>query len=321
MKNIINFIFSLYFTFNFINNFNQNILIQFSIYLFIDNIYFIFYEKENKLKYDIIIHHTNCLLLIYSTIELINYDNHIKYNNLYILFSLQEITTIIISLKNIVKNEYKKYTNLVLQIIWIPLRIILPFTIVIYSYMINNENNIYFRLKIFSQCILLLLNTKWTLIFLKIIKSTNHYSSMLLLIPIIFMEKDNIIFHILLFLSLNSFLYNNDKKIELLALDTSFISIISLKFGFDLDIYKLICAFIVSFVIKYNYIESELHSILLFICIFKKSINNLPIFFVNALFIIITFFIRHYTKKTFLWHLSSLFIIISGLYLDNKLIF
>ena len=68
MKDFINFIFSLYFTINFINNFNKNILIQFSIYLFMDNIYFIFYEKENKLKNDIIIHHTNCLLLLYSTI-------------------------------------------------------------------------------------------------------------------------------------------------------------------------------------------------------------------------------------------------------------
>ena len=296
MKNFINFIFSLYFTFNFINNFNQYTLIHFFVYLLMDNIYFIFYEKENKLKNDIIVHHTNCLLLIYSTIKLNNYINHNQYNNLDILFSLQEITTIIISLKKIVKNEYKKYIHIILQIIWVPLRIILPFTIVIYSYMTNNENNIYFRLKIFSQCILLLLNTKWTFIFLKIIKSTNHYSSMLLLIPIIFMEKDNTIFHLLLFLSINSFLYNNHKIIELLALDTSFISVIVLKLGFDLDIYKLSCAFIVLFLIKYNYIHSELHSLLLLICAFKKSINNLQIFLINALFIIITFILRHQTK-------------------------
>ena len=320
MKIFINFIFSLYFTFNFINNFNQNILIQFSIYLFIDNIYFIFYEKENKLKNDIIVHHTNSLLLIYSTIKLNNYINHNQYNYLDILFSLQEITTIIISLKNLVKNEYKKYIQFILQIIWVPLRIILPFIIITYLY-INNETNIYFRIKIFSSCILLLLNIKWTLLFVKIIKNANHYSSMLLLIPIIFMEKNILIFQILLFLSINSFLYNNHQIIQLLALDTSFISVISLKFGFNLDIYKLGCAFIILFLIKYNNNESELHSILLFICAFKKSINNLEIFFINALFIILTFVIRHQTKNKFLWHLSCLFTLLSGLYLDNKLIF
>ena len=129
MKQIINCLFAFYFSYNFIFHLNNNILYNFIYYLLFDTLYFIFYEKENKIKNDIILHHVNGIGIIYSYLNLNNIYN-INLNHYDKLFSLQEITTLIVTLKNCCSNKMLiKYLNNLLTIAWIPLRIIIPYLI------------------------------------------------------------------------------------------------------------------------------------------------------------------------------------------------
>ena len=139
MKNILNLLITIYFTINFIINFNHGLLNQFYYYLLSDTIYILLYEKENELKYDIIIHHISGIFIILGL-------NNNELNNMFQIFTLQEFTTILAIGRIIFKNvKINKIINNLLFIIWIPLRIILPYYIINYSY-IYYYNNKYFIL-------------------------------------------------------------------------------------------------------------------------------------------------------------------------------
>lgn len=315
MKKILNFLTAFYFSYNFIFNYNKKILIHFLYYLIFDISYFIFMDRNNLLKNDLIIHHINGIICIYSNLilsknQLINYDV-IKIDK---LFVLQEITTLIISLKTLFKNYIiKKYINDILNILWIPFRIILPYYC-IFNYCNNNySENIYFKIKILTCCIFFLLNIKWTLLFLKIIKQNNHYSSLLLLTPILSLKKDIIIINLILLTSLFSFIYNMKKNRLTISLDTSFMSILCLKLGYNLNLNNLLIILIISIINKYYFTKSEIHS-MLFICTFihRFSVNKY-IYCFSLISILISYLIRHFTRIPFFWHLSVSISIILGI--------
>ena len=112
MKQIINCLFAFYFSYNFIFHLNNNILYNFIYYLLFDTLYFIFFEKENKIKNDIILHHLNGIGIIYSYLNL-NSIYNVNLNYYDKLFSLQELTTLIVTFKNCCSNKILiKYLNI-----------------------------------------------------------------------------------------------------------------------------------------------------------------------------------------------------------------
>ena len=320
MKQIINCLFAFYFSYNFIFHLNNNILYNFIYYLLFDTVYFIFYEKENKIKNDIILHHVNGIGIIYSYLNLNNIYN-INLNHYDKLFSLQEITTLIVTLKNCSSDKLLiKYLNNLLTIIWIPLRIIIPYLIIILTYQNEYVDSIYFRLKVFTSSIFLMINIKWTFLFLKILDNNKHFSSILLLTPIIFLDNDIILLHFCLFMSISSYIYNIKKHKLTICFDSTMISLCSLKLSYNIDyIYLLLFVpFLIS--VKYIFPKSELHS-LIFICsIGHKLFQNKLYGLLNLLCIFFSYLYRHYTKITFLWHLSCSLLVISILHMDNKFI-
>ena len=117
------------------------------------------------------------------------------------LFALQEITTLIISLKGIYNDdEIKKFLNYILYILWIPIRILLPYYCIYNYYNYNYIENIYFKIASITGCVFFLLNIKWTLLFLKC-KVINY--SLLLLLPILSIKN---IFNLFLLTSLFGFI-------------------------------------------------------------------------------------------------------------------
>lgn len=320
MKQIINCLFAFYFSYNFIFHLNNNILYNFIYYLLFDTVYFIFYEKENKIKNDIILHHVNGIGIIYSYLNLNNIYN-IDLNHYDKLFSLQEITTLIVTLKNCCSNKMLiKYLNNLLTIAWIPLRIIIPYLIIILTYQNEYVDSIYFRLKVFTSSVFLMINIKWTFLFLKILDNNKHFSSILLLTPIIFLDNDIILLHFCLFMSISSYIYNIKKNKLTICFDSTMISLCSLKLSYNIDyIYLLLFVpFLIS--VKYIFPKSELHS-LIFICsIGHKLFQNKLYGLLNLLCIFFSYLYRHYTKITFLWHLSCSLLVISIFHMDNKFI-
>ena len=320
MKQIINCLFAFYFSYNFIFHLNNNILYNFIYYLLFDTVYFIFYEKENKIKNDIILHHVNGIGIIYSYLNLNNIYN-IDLNHYDKLFSLQEITTLIVTLKNCCSNKMLiKYLNNLLIIAWIPLRIIIPYLIIILTYQNEYVDSIYFRLKVFTSSVFLMINIKWTFLFLKILDNNKHFSSILLLTPIIFLDNDIILLHFCLFMSISSYIYNIKKNKLTICFDSTMISLCSLKLSYNIDyIYLLLFVpFLIS--VKYIFPKSELHS-LIFICsIGHKLFQNKLYGLLNLLCIFFSYLYRHYTKITFLWHLSCSLLVISIFHMDNKFI-
>lgn len=320
MKQIINCLFAFYFSYNFIFHLNNNILYNFIYYLLFDTLYFIFYEKENKIKNDIILHHVNGIGIIYSYLNLNNIYN-IDLNHYDKLFSLQEITTLIVTLKNCCSNKMLiKYLNNLLTIAWIPLRIIIPYLIIILTYQNEYVDSIYFRLKVFTSSVFLMINIKWTFLFLKILDNNKHFSSILLLTPIIFLDNDIILLHFCLFMSISSYIYNIKKNKLTICFDSTMISLCSLKLSYNIDyIYLLLFVpFLIS--VKYIFPKSELHS-LIFICsIGHKLFQNKLYGLLNLLCIFFSYLYRHYTKITFLWHLSCSLLVISIFHMDNKFI-
>ena len=285
-----------------------------------DTLYFIFYEKENKIKNDIILHHVNSICIIYSYLNLNNIYN-INLNYYDKLFSLQEITTLIVTFKNCCSNNLLiKYLNNLLTIIWIPLRLILPYTLIILTYQYNYVDNIYFRLKVFSASLFLLLNIKWTFLFLKICDNNNHYSSLLLLIPIIFLNNDITLLNFSILTSIFSMIYNLKKHRLTISFDTTMISICSLKLSYNLNNYILLLLSPFLFSIKYYFPKSELHSIIFITSISYKLFYHKLYGLFNILNILFSYLYRHYTKIKFLWHLSCSLLVISILYIDNKFI-
>ena len=326
MKNILNLLITIYFTINFIINFNHGLLNQFYYYLLSDTIYILLYEKENELKYDIIIHHISGIFIILGL-------NNNELNNMFQIFTLQEFTTILAISRIIFKNvKINKIINNLLFIIWIPLRIILPYYIINYSY-IYYYNNKYFIFNIFYSCILYLLNIKWTFKYL-FKKINDHHSSILLLIPIIFMKKDIILFNLFLLQTIISFIYNyininslsldlkNKKIIKnlLLSFDTTIFTLIIIELNYNLSLRELIITFISTFYLKYIYNQNELHSFFILFILLNKLKNNILLLLLNSIFLSTTFILRYYTKKTFLWHLSCLCGLLTGLYINDKLI-
>ena len=320
MKQIINCLFAFYFSYNFIFHLNNNILYNFIYYLLFDTLYFIFFEKENKIKNDIILHHLNGIGIIYSYLNL-NTMYNINLNYYDKLFSLQEITTLIVTSKKCCSNKLLiEYLNNLLTIAWIPLRIILPYLIIILTYQNEYIDSIYFRLKVFTSSIFLMINIKWTLLFLKILDNNKHFSSILLLTPIIFLDNDIILLHFCLFMSISSYIYNLKKHKLTICFDSTMVSLSSLKLAYNIDyLYLLLFVpFLVS--LKYIFPKSELHS-LIFICsICHKLIQNKLYALLNILNILFSYLFRHYTKITFLWHLSCSLLVISILHMDNKFV-
>lgn len=320
MKKIINFIFACYFSYNFIFYFNKKILIHFIFYLIFDLFFIIFFDNKNNLKNDLILHHINGIFLCYSTLILsYNYNiNLVFYDKLY---SIQEITTIIITFKNLINNDnnLKKYINILLNILWIPLRIIIPYISIILTFL-SYKNNLYFRLKIFFSLIFLFLNVKWTLQFLKYIENNYHFSSLFLLVPIIFIKNEQILFNNIILLSLFSYIYNLKKNIYTLSLDISNISIFCLNLSLQLNIYILFIAGLILFILKINYKKNEIHSLIIILSIIISLINYPKILIFNIIIIFLSYLYRHYTKITFLWHLSCAFCMLCIMYKNNKLI-
>ena len=323
MKKIINLLFASYFSYNFIFNFNyitnQSILIQFIFYLIFDTFYIIKYDYDNKIRNDLILHHINTTCLSSSLYILCsNYNYSIKYYD--ILFSLQEFTTVIITLKNLLeKKSIKKYLNYLLNIIWIPLRLVLPYYSLIYTYL-DYQNNIYFRLKILCATMSLLINLKWTFDFLKLNRNNKHFSSMILITPILFLKNDIILFNNLVLLSIFSYIYNIHKNIYTLALDTSFMTIICLKLCFNMNILYLVMFSILLFLIKIIVPKSEIHSLILIISYFKALIYNKYLLYFNLINIPCTYLHRHFTKITLLWHIGCALIILSVMFKNEQLI-
>ena len=116
MKKLINLLSATYFSYNFIFNFNsmysQSILIQFIIYLIFDTFYIIKYDYNNKIRNDLVLHHINTICLSSSLYILCNnYNYTIQYYD--ILFSLQEFTTLIITLKNLLEKNLDFFGGIV----------------------------------------------------------------------------------------------------------------------------------------------------------------------------------------------------------------
>ena len=314
MKKILNFISAFYFSYSFIYNFNNKILIHFIYYLIFDISYFIFCDSNNILKNDIIIHHINGLICVYSNLLL--YKNNISEKVIILdkTFALQEITTLIISLKLIINNlSIKKYLNYILSIIWIPLRIILPYYCIYNYYESTYLDNIYFKIKIITTSIFLLLNIKWALLSLKIIDNSNHYSSLLLLLPILSIKKNIIIFNLILLTSLFSFIYNMKKNRLTISLDTSFMSILCLKLGYNLNLNYLFLILIILFTTKYYFTKSEIYSLLLIFTFIHKFSINPRIYYYCLFSVLFSYLYRHFKKVPFLWHLSVSISIILGI--------
>lgn len=318
MKDLINVITSSYFTYAFIFNFNEFNMYLFYIYLLFDTSYFILYEKQNKLKYDIILHHFNCIIMNTTKLCLYYYYNiPLGFN----LFLLQEITTLLVCSKKYFNNIHiKKYSNILLQIVWIPTRLIIPTYCIFYNYYYNYLNTIYFKLQIISACFFLLLNIKWTLITSNLIKNNYHYSSILLLLPIIHINQDITVFTYTFLLSLFSFLYNITSQKITLIIDTSMVGIYPIQLYLKLNIYITITIFLFLSVFKYFVKQSELHSV--FGCIFYICLthSNLKILIFNSILISLCYTIRHFTRITFFWHLSSYILITSIFYLQDKIV-
>lgn len=320
MKQIINFLFAFYFSYNFIFHLNNNILFNFIYYVLFDTLYFIFYEKENKIKNDIILHHLNSVCIIYSYLNLNNIFN-INLSYFDKLFSLQEITTLIITFKNCCTNKLLiKHLNNLLTIIWIPIRLILPYILIILTYQNHYVDNIYFRIKVFSACVFLLLNIKWTFLFLKINDNNNHYSSFILLIPIIFLKQNINYLHYSLLMSVSSLIYNIKKNKYTICLDSTMISLSCLKLCYDIDNYILLLFMPFLFSIKYFFNKSELHSMILILTFSHKLLKHKYYGLFNFLNVLLSYLYRHFKKITFLWHLSCSLLIITVLYIDNKFI-
>lgn len=315
MKKILNVLTALYFLYNFLFNFNEKTLIYFFYYLIFDISYFIIIDRNNKLRNDLIIHHINGLICVYSNLVL--YKKKLNYGivNFDRLFGLQELSTLVTSLKILVNDEdIKNKLNFILKIIWIPVRIIIPYFSIYYLYNYYYIDDIYFKIKIMSACAFLLLNIKWTLLFLKIIDESNHFSSLLLLTPIILMKKDLVLLNLILFTALSSLIYNIKKSRLTISLDTSLLTTLSLKFGYNLDISILLPISIIFFLIKYNIRQSELHSFVLIMTFVKKYSLYPSLYYLNLINVLVGYLIRHFTRIPLIWHLNISIMIISGMY-------
>lgn len=305
IKNLFSLIASIIFSYLFIFNFNENTIYLFIIYIFFDTIYLIYYEKTNKLKNDLILHHINCKIFCSTRIILNNYFNlPIKFD----IFNLQELTTILICFKKITNNtNIIYYINVLLKIFWIPLRIILPLYSIFSNY--NNDykylNIIYFKIHLICACIFFILNCKWTLQTFKLIKNNNHYSSIILLCPLLIMANNVSFFYQTFFISLLSFLYNSTYNYNILCLDTSMVACYSIYISFQCNCYWLISIFSGLSLLKHKYIHSELHSFITVISINYKLKDNLLLLFFNNLFCLFGFLIRYYYNNTYIWHLSN----------------
>ena len=318
MKNLINVVTSGYFTYSFIFNFNEFNIYLFYAYLFLDTLYFILLENNsNKLRNDIIIHHINSIVMSTCKLYLFYYYNvPLGFN----LFLLQETTTFLICINKYFDDvNIKKYSSNLLNITWIPLRFIIPIYCIFYNYSYNYLDNISFKLFIISACVFLFLNVKWTLMKYEVIQNNQHYSSLLLLLPIIHINQDVTIFTYTFLLSFFSFLYNVTKEKITLILDTSMVTLYPIQLYCKFNLYIHAVIFIILSSIKHIISKSELHSIIAIIYYIQLTKSNLQFLIFNSINIIICYTIRHFTRITFFWHLSSYILITSIFYLQDKL--
>lgn len=153
----------------------------------------------------------------------------------------------------------------------------------------------------------------------RFIQNNRHYSSLLLLLPIIHINQDITIFTCTFLLSFFSFLYNITQEKIALTFDTSMVALYPIQLYCNLNAYIYVTIFFILSSIKYLINKSELHSIITIIFYIQLTKSNLRVFIFNTVIIILCYTIRHFTRITFFWHLSCYILISSVFYLQDKL--
>jgi len=198
----LNFLYITYITFEIIVHFNRSIFTKILIYFFLDNIYLLFFEKNNPNKKELVIHHVNLMFMLYcqSNIDQLNIYDYI--------FSCQELTTLLLFLKRIFKNSLLENSlNYLFLFLWILLRLIGLFVCIIGTYKYYYQDSLYFYGKIYSGFLFYILNLKWTLIKINKMKNKDHWLSICLFIPIYFLPFDVFKFTVVLVSSIGSYCY------------------------------------------------------------------------------------------------------------------
>lgn len=305
IKDLVSLGASVYFSYILNFNLDQQAVYLFQYYFICDLLYLIYFEKTNRLKNDLIIHHINSI--VFCSLKII-LENNYNIPIIWDIFNLQELTTILICFKKIV--NYNKINDYLIKLTWIPLRVICPFYSIYYHYTYNYLDIIYYKMLLTSGCVFFILNLKWTFLFGKIIENNDNYSSLFLLFPILFSHEDINFFMLTLLLTTISFFYNITKNRLLLVFDTSIVCCYSLYISYKVPLYILTFIFIGLSVNKYYNKNSELHSLITFSAINYKLKNNYYLLIFNNLLISTNFAIRYLTKETYLWHISNCIVVI-----------
>ena len=313
LRDIFGLITSIYLFSDFVFDINPKItMYKMSIYLVIDIFDILFIRPYFRYKYDILIHHLNILSLCYCVNNL-GYSNYDKY------FVIQEFTTIIIFLKNLIK--YDSINNIlsnILKISWIPIRLIIPLIPIYYKYTLSETNNIYFKVLMYNVIISYLLNIKWTLDFSRSYNNTYHFSSLFLFNFIFFMKKNNFWFITGFILTCISFIHHSLKNRITKSLDASLITFINFKMINDnISILKNISCGFIGLIIKYIYPNSELHSIIYTFTIIKCLIYSNYFYLLNLLTLGFGFYMFKIKNNATIWHLSNSIAIINYMYIND----
>ncbi len=304
---------SFYILSDFIYNINpKTTALKMVSYLIIDICDILFIRPSFKYKYDILIHHFNIILLLYADSFLIEsyYDKY---------FTIQEFTTVIIFARNLINNDYwKKLMNNILKISWIPIRLIIPLFTIYNKYITQTENSL--SLKIISYCFLIsyLLNIKWSLDFSKFYNNTYHFSSIFIFNFIFFMEKNIYWFTTGFIMTCVSFIHHSLKNRITKSMDASLITFINFKMiNENLTLFKNLFIGVIGFIIKYLFPNSEIHSIIFGITIFKCVLNSNYLYFFNIITLGFGFYMFKIKNNTTIWHLSNSLAIINYMYIND----
>ena len=151
-----------------------------------------------------------------------------------------------------------------------------------------------------------------------------YYSSLCLLIPVLFLELSNFLFYSLLSLSLCSFIYHNNTNRITKILD--YVNIVNISAHFCLD-FPYSSLYILLFLIEEILFETHYSKNIIYLLAYSKvcHIKNVNSWFFISLFVYCqaTYFKRFHRIERWLWHFGQgmyLYCVLSTMYPSRDLI-
>jgi hypothetical protein len=151
-----------------------------------------------------------------------------------------------------------------------------------------------------------------------------YYSSLCLLIPVLFLELSNFLFYSLLSLSLFSFIYHNNNNRVTKILD--YTNIVNISANFCLD-FPYSFLYILLFLIEEGLFETHYSKNIIYLLAYSKVfyIKNVNPWFFMSLFVYCqaTYFKRFHCIERWLWHFGQamyLYVILFTMYPSRNLI-